>query len=284
MERIGVVTDSTADIPKNLAAELGISVIPCQVTFGETTYQDGVDLPAEVFYDKLARSPDPPITSQPPVQAFVETYRRLLDQEHCQAIFSIHVAGTFSGTVNAAWAAAQALDDPTRVEVIDSGQVSMALGWLAITAARAAKSGETRAQVSQAIRSAQPRLRTVAMIDTLENLYKGGRIRLFTAALGTALQIKPLVLLEGGEITVWSKVRTRSRALDALVDRLQEMGPFEELTVLHAQARDLVQILAGRLQPKWPGREMLVLPVGAALVSHLGLGVVGACGLVAQTE
>ncbi len=284
MEQIGVVTDSTSDIPKNLAAELGISVIPCQVTFGETTYQDGVDLSADAFYDKLARSSDPPRTSQPPVQAFVETYRRLLDQEHCQAIFSIHVAGTLSGTLNSAWAATQMLDDPTRVEVIDSGQLSMALGWLVITAARLANSGATRAKVSEAIRSAQPRLRTVAMIDTLENLYKGGRIRLFTAALGTALHIKPLVLLESGEITVWSKVRTHSKALNALVDRLQEMGPFEELAVLHAEAQDLVQVLAERLQSKWPGKEMLVLPVGSAVVSHLGLGVVGACGLLAQTE
>lgn len=284
MERIGVVTDSTADIPESLAAELGISVIPCQVTFGETTYRDGVDLSEEVFYDKLARSPDPPRTSQPPVQAFVETYHRLLDQERCQAIFSIHVADTLSGTRNAAWAAAQMLADPTRVEVIDSGQLSMALGWLVVTAARLAKSGATRAKVSEAIRGAQPRLRTVAMIDTLENLYRGGRIRLFTAALGTALRIKPLVLLENGEITVWGKVRTHSKALDALVDRIQEMGSFEELAVLHAEAQDLAQVLAERLQSEWPGKEMLVLPVGSAVVSHLGLGVVGACGLLAQTE
>jgi DegV family protein with EDD domain len=284
MEQIGVVTDSTADIPLDLAAELGISVIPCQVTFGETTYKDGVDLSADVFYDKLARSPDPPRTSQPPVQAFVETYRRLLDQEHCQAIFSIHIAGTLSGTLNSAWAAAQALDDPTRVEIIDSGQLSMAEGWLVITAARLAKSGATRAQVSEAIRSAQPRLRAVAMIDTLDNLYKGGRIRLFTAALGTVLQIKPLVSLDSGEITVWSKVRTRSKALNALVDRLQGMGPFEELALLHAGAQDLVQVLAGQLEQKLPSNGMLVLPAGAALVSHLGLGAVGACALLAQTE
>lgn len=284
MEQIGVVTDSTADIPLDLAAELGISVIPCQVALDETTYQDGVDLSAEVFYDKLARSPGPPHTSQPPVQAFVETYRRLLEQEHCRAIFSIHVAGTLSGTLNSAWAAAQMLADPTQIEIIDSGQVSMGLGWLVITAARLAKSGATRGQVSEAIRSAQPRLRTVAMIDTLDNLYKGGRIRLFTAALGTVLQIKPLVSLDGGEITVWSKVRTRSKALRALVDRLQGWGPFEELAVLHAGARDLGQVLARRLEQKSPSNGMLILPAGAALVSHLGLGAVGACVLLAQTE
>jgi DegV family protein with EDD domain len=218
------------------------------------------------------------------VQAFVETYRRLLEQEHCQSIFSIHVAGTLSGTLNAAWAAAQALADPAQVEIIDSGQVAMGLGWLVVIAARAARSGATRAQVGQAIRSAEPRLRTVAMIDTLENLYKGGRIRLFTAALGTALQIKPLVSLERGEITVWSRIRSRSKAFGALVNRLQEMGPFEELAVLHADAPDLAQILAGRLEQKRPSNGVLVLPAGAALVSHLGLGAVGACALLAQTE
>jgi DegV family protein with EDD domain len=284
MERIGVVTDSTADIPPDLAADLGISVIPCQVTFGETTYLDGVDLSPEAFYDRLASSPELPRTSQPPVQAFIETYRRLLNQEHCQSVFSIHIAGTLSGTLNAAWAAAQALANPARIEIIDSGQVTMGLGWLVITAARAARSGATRAQVDEAIRSAVPRLRTVAMIDTLENLYRGGRIRLFTAALGTALQIKPLVTLESGEIIVWNRVRTRARAFNALVDRLEGMGPFEELAVLHSGAPDLVQALTGHLEKQWPGIEMLVMPAGAALVSHLGLGAVGACGLLAQAE
>jgi DegV family protein with EDD domain len=284
MRRIGVVTDSTADVPPDLAAELGISVVPAQVIFGETTYQDGVDLSAQSFYDKMAQSPELPRTSQPPVQAFVETYRRLLDREGCQAIFSIHLARTLSGTLNAAWAAAQSLPDPSRIEIVDSGQVSMALGWAVVTAARVAKSGATRAQVGAAVQRALPRLRTVAMIDTLENLYKGGRIRLFSAALGTVLQIKPLVSLQAGEISVWSKVRTRSRALNALVARIQEFGPVEEIAVLHAGVPDLVQVLAGRLRETLPGQEMRVMPAGAALVSHLGLGAVGACMLLANHE
>lgn len=287
MGRIGIVTDSTADIPAEMAEKLGISVIPCQVIIGETTYRDGVDLSAQEFYDMIARSQAPPRTSQPPVQAFIETYRRLLDRERCEALFSIHVAGTLSGTLNAAWAATQALPDPRRVEIVDSGQVSMALGLSVIQAARAAQAaaatpGTAKAQVAAAIESALPRLRTVAMIDTLENLYKGGRIRLFSAALGTALQIKPLVSLADGEITVWSKVRTRSRALNALVARIQEMGPLQEMAILHAGAQDLVQALAGRLRELLPGTEMLVLPAGSALVSHLGLGAVGACALVKE--
>ena len=92
MARIGVVTDSTSDVPAQLAAELGISVIPCQLIFGETTYRDGIDLSAEEFYDKLAHSPQPPRTSQPPVQAFVDTYQRLLEEEGNDTVFSIHVS------------------------------------------------------------------------------------------------------------------------------------------------------------------------------------------------
>lgn len=291
MGRIGIVTDSTTDVPAGMTDELGISVIPCQVIFGETTYRDGVDLSIREFYNKMARSAEPPRTSQPPVQAFVETYRRLIDGEGCEAIFSIHVAGTLSGTLNAAWAAAQALPDPARIEIVDAGQVSMGTGWIVVEAARAAQdtlragpaaegaAGTARARVRAAIRSALPRVRTVAMIDTLDNLYKGGRIRLFSAALGTALQIKPLVSLADGKVIVWAKVRTRSRALNALVARIQEMGPLQELAVLHADAPDLVQALAGRLQEALPGMEMPILPAGAALVSHLGLGAVGACAL-----
>ncbi len=284
MAHIGIVTDSTSDIPPDLAAELGISVIACQVMFGETTYRDGLDLLPEELYDRLARSPEVPRTSQPPVQAFVEVYRRLLDQEGCQAAFSIHVAGSFSGTLNSAWAAAQSLPDPTRIEIVDSGQVTMGLGWVAIQAARAAKSGADRDQVREAIRSTLPRLQTLAMIDTLENLYKGGRIRLFSAALGTALQIKPLVSLDSGEISVWGKVRTRTRALNILVDKVQEMGPFEEMVVMHAGVQDLAQDLAGRLKEMLPGREILILPAGPALVSNVGLGAVAVCAIMTEAQ
>ena len=129
MSVLRIATDSTADVPVKLAAALQIAVIPCQVFWGDEVYRDGVDLAPRQFYDKLARSVDLPKTSQPPVSRFVETYDRLLDAERSEAIISIHVAGNLSGTVNAAWAAAQTQTEPSRIEVIDSGQISMGMGW-----------------------------------------------------------------------------------------------------------------------------------------------------------
>lgn len=280
MRRVGVVTDSTADVPIHLAAELGIEVVPCQVSFGGEVYRDGLDLAPEAFYRRLAQSSELPRTSQPSVSSFVEVYRGLLEQENCEAVVSIHVAGNLSGTVNSAWAAAQAMPEPWRIQVLDSGQVSMGTGWAVIEAARAAQGGGTGDEVAARVCSSLPRLRTVAMIDTLENLYKGGRINQFSAAVGTVLQIKPMVSLQSGEVSVWGKVRTRSRALNALVDQAQGWGRVREVAVLHSGAQDLLAALAQRLQVLFPGKDMMVLPAGPALTTHLGLGAVGICALL----
>jgi DegV family protein with EDD domain len=281
MRQVGVVTDSTSDVPASLAEPLGIEVVPCQVFFGQEALRDGLDLSPSAFYERLASSPELPRTSGPTVNSFVERYRHLLEEEACQGLVSIHVAGNLSGTINSAWAAAQSLPEPSRVEIVDSGQVSMGLGWAAVEAARLARQGGTAAEIGQAIRARLPQLRTAAMIDTLDNLYRGGRISQFSAVLGTALQIKPLISLQGGELMVWAKVRTRSRALNALVDRVQAWGPLSDVAVLHTGAEDLAETLAGRLREFLPDQEMLILAAGSALTTHLGLGAVGVCALLA---
>jgi len=281
MKRVGIVTDSTSDVPANLAEEWGIEVVPCQLFFDQEALRDGLDLAPTEFYERLAHSPELPRTSGPTVESFSTCYRRLLEEEACQGVVSIHVAGNLSGTINAAWSAAQSLPDPSFVQVVDSGQVSMGLGWAAVEAARLARQGGTAVEVSQAIQARLSRLRTAAMIDTLDNLYRGGRINQFSAVLGTVLQIKPLVSLQGGDLTVWAKVRTRSRALGALVARVQSWGPVTDMAVLHTGAEELAETLAGRLREFLPDQEMLMLPAGSALTTHLGLGAVGVCALLA---
>lgn len=281
MAVLRIATDSTADVPPALAAELQIAVIPCQVFWGSEVYQDGVDLPPEEFYERLAKSVDLPKTSQPSMSRFVETYRRLLDAEGSEAVISIHVAGNLSGTVNAAWAAAQTQTEPSRIEVVDSGQVSMGMGWAVIEAARMARAGAKRDDVSQAVHKMLPRLRAAAMIDTLENLYKGGRISQVTAALGTALQVKPLITIQNGQVAVTERVRTRSRALKRLVNMVQAWGPLAEVAVLHAKAEELGHELAAMIDGLAPYRGIMVEPAGLALTTHLGLGAVGVCAVVA---
>lgn len=282
IKRVRLVTDSTADIPEAFAEDLEITVVPCQVYFGQQMYLDGVDLSPQAFFDKLARSSNLPRTSGPQVGHFVDVYQRLLESEHCEAVISIHVAGNLSGTLNAAWAASQMLPDPSRVEVIDSGQLSMGLGWAVVEAARLGQAGASPEEVSRAVRALQPRLRTIAMIDTLENLYKGGRINQVSAVLGTALQIKPLLNVKNGEVTVWGRVRTRSRALKRLVAEARAWGSLAEMAVMHTGVDGLAIELADTLQDLVPADRIMIGPAGSALTTHLGLGAVGICALAAD--
>jgi DegV family protein with EDD domain len=280
MGRVGIATDSTADVPPALAADLGIAVVPCLIYWGKEELLDGVDLGPWAFYDRLSRSPELPTTSQPALNSFVSVYRRLLEEEHCEAVLSIHVAGNLSGTVNAAWAAAQTLPEPSRVAVIDSGQVSMGLGWSVIRAARMARAGATHSELGDAVREMLPRLRGTALIDTLENLYKGGRISQITAAVGTVLQIKPLITIDSGQVQVVDRVRTRSRALQRLEALVRAWGPLAELAVLHTGAQALAEDLAAKLADLAPDGQLMIGPAGPALTTHLGLGAVGVCALV----
>ena len=281
MSGLRIATDSTADVPPGLAADLQIAVVPCQVFWGEEVYRDGIDLAPGQFYEKLARSVDLPKTSQPPVSTFVETYHRLLDLEGSEAVISIHVAGNLSGTVNAAWTAAQTQRDPSRIEVIDSGQISMGIGWVVIRAARMARAGAMRDEISLSVREMLPNIRAAAMIDTLDNLYKGGRISQVTAALGTVLKVKPLISIQEGQVRVTERVRTRSRALKRLVSMVQSWGPLAEVAVLHTGAEGLAREFRDMIEDLAPYREIMVEPAGPALTTHLGLGAVGVCAVLA---
>ena len=280
MSGLRIATDSTADVPAELAADLQIVVVPCQVFWGEDVYRDGVDLAPQQFYEKLAQSVELPKTSQPPVSRFVETYHRLLNLEESESVISIHVAGNLSGTVNAAWTAAQAQHEPSRIEVIDSGQISMGTGWAVIRAARMARAGATRDEISLSVREMLPNIRAAAMIDTLDNLYKGGRISQVTAALGTALKVKPLISIQEGHIRVTERVRTRSRALKRLAIMVQSWGPLAEVAVLHTGAEELAREFKVMIEELAPYREIMVEPAGLALTTHLGLGAVGVCAVL----
>lgn len=282
MGRVRVATDSTADVPPALASDLGIAVVPCLVFWGQESFRDGVDLEPWAFYDRLRQSTELPRTAQPALNSFVNVYQRLLEEEQAQAVVSIHVAGNLSGTVNAAWAAAQNLPEPSRVEVIDSGQVSMGMGWAVIRAAKMAQAGATRVELVEAVKEMLPRLRAAAMIDTLENLYKGGRISQVTAVVGTALQIKPLITIQAGQVQVVDRVRTRARALKRLEALVRTWGSLAEVSVLHTGAEESAEDLVGMLRDLAPDGRVMVGPAGSALTAHLGLGAVGVCVLVAN--
>jgi DegV family protein with EDD domain len=278
--RVRIVTDSTADVPQDIAAALGIAVVPCLVYVGEEQYQDGLDLEPEAFFQIRAQNSRRARTAHPPVASFLETYQRLLAEDRVEKLLSIHIAASLSGTLNSAWAAAQMLPDPSRVEIIDTGQLSMGAGWAVIEAARAAQNGTTPRGVQDLVDGLLPRLRAAVVVDTLDDLFRGGRISQLSALLGTALQIKPLLSIQAGRVSIVRRVRTQSRALRHLANLVQGWGPLAELAVLHTGAPVQAQALAEELQKALPEPDMIVRPAGAALATHLGLGAIGVCGLV----
>lgn len=277
MPKVKIVTDSASDIPPEIAEELGITVVPCNVHFGQRTYRDGVDLTSEGFFIEMAKSPTLPTTSQPAVGLFEETYRRLA--EETDKITSIHLPRKQSATYNSARLAAQALPE-VEIVVMDSTQVSMAQGWLAIIAARTALQGKGLTEIVEVVQDTIPRLRLIAMLDTLEYIQKGGRIGKVTALLGTLLKTRPLLQVLDGEVLPLENMRTRRKALQRLSEIAAEMAPFEELAVMHADALTVARELAGMLAPLHPPDRILVSQVGAILGTHAGPGAVGvACVL-----
>jgi DegV family protein with EDD domain len=280
---VKIVTDSNADVPPALSSEMGIVVVPNYVYFGQELVRDGVDLSPQAFFEKMAGSSRYPRTTHPPVGEFVNAYQQALDGSGADTIVSIHVPGTVSGTVNSAWAAAQTLPDPSRVEIIDSGQLSMGLGWVVIRAAELANRGASHGEVVAAVRSLLPRLRVIAAIDNLDNLVRGGRISKLSALLGSLLQIKPLLTIQSGQVSILARSRTRARALARLVEEVHGWGPLAALAVMHAGAEARARALAEELRDS-AAAPILTAPAGAALTAHLGLGALGVCAVMAGAE
>ena len=190
---IKIVTDSGADIPIELVNSLRITVVPLNLSFGEQTYLDGVDLAPDEFYQKLLNEGIMPTTSQPSVGSFIEVYKEL--KESSNQILSIHLSAKLSGTLNSATQAAneEQLDDA--IKIIDSKQASIALGFSVIAAAEAVAGGASLEEAASIAESTSNRTDTFILFDTLEYLVKGGRIGRANALLGSILQIKPILTL-----------------------------------------------------------------------------------------
>jgi DegV family protein with EDD domain len=279
MAMVKVVTESTADIPARMAAELGITVIPSYVVFGTETYRDGVDLSREQFYEKLAETNLIPKTATPPPGFYEEVYRRLAAET--DEIVSIHLAARLSGLFSVASTAAAGIQE-ARIAVLDSEQVTMGYGWLAVAAAEAAQRGETLDQIVALVEAMKSRSRVLAILDTLEFIYRGGRVNWVQAMIGTLLRIKPIVEVRTSEVVLVERARTHTRSLNQLIALIQALGPLERAIVLHADALDLAEKLADLLQQVFPAWERLIGQAGVTIASHAGPGAVGIACVTAQ--
>jgi len=275
MKRVIVVTDSTAGMPADLAAQNGVHVIPLWVHFEKEGYRDGVDLTTEQFYPMLSKARNLPTTSQPSVGEFLEVYRSLASQ--AEAIVSIHISSELSGTVASALAAREMLHD-VPVHVVDSRSAAMGLGMIALAAAHAAAEGHNAEEVAAAAEQLVPRTNVIFVVDTLEYLHKGGRIGGAAALLGSLIQIKPILHLDKGRIEALDKVRSRQKAMDRLMEIVAEhAGGAGSLhaSVIHAQATAEAEALRDRVSGAFRFAELYIAGVSPAIGTHVGPGTVG---------
>ncbi len=272
MANVKIVTDSLADIPPEIIEELDITTVPCVVRFGSSEYRDRVDLFPPEFYHKLAVSHSLPMTAAPGAGEFEQIYRALA--EKTDQILAIHTIASLSGIYNASRLAAQAVPD-VQIELIDSQQVSMSLGWLVIIAARAAKAGYSLAEIKALVEDARPRVHIVAMLDTLKYAERGGRLCQAAALLGTLLNVKPILSATRGEIVPIGNARTVKRALEHLIEIVLASGPIQELAVVHAHATDLALSVQKTVAQAFPNKRILLSETGPVLGAHTGPGAVG---------
>lgn len=267
---IKIVTDSTADIPSALAKELGITVVPLYVRFGDETYRDRVDITEDEFYQRLVKDPIHPNTSQPTPQDFTNVYRELSQQ--ADGIVSIHISGKLSGTCNSALQAKEVVATECPVEVVDSETVSMGLGLLAIEAATLANSGKGLQQVVEEVKALISNTHVWALFDTLKYLALGGRIGKAKALLGAVLNIKPVLVVKDGEMAPAGQVRTRAKGIGVLCNFVNKVIDIQDLAVVYSTTPDEAQILADRIGAMFDKDRIRLARLGPTLGVHAGPG------------
>ena len=267
---IRIVTDSTSDIPNELAARWNITVIPCYIIIGDQSYKDGVDITTDEFYSQLTSGGRLPTTAQPTAADFQTVYEALLSQGH--QIVSVHISGKLSGTLNSAHQARAALGEEAagRIEIVDSQLASVPLALLTVFAAEKAGSPATLQEVGEAARQAIPEIDCFFVPDTLEYLKKGGRIGKASAFLGSMLNVKPILTIKDGEAHPLERTRNLSRAIRRIVELAQENAPVRQLAVMYSTQREQVDTLLEGLSGLMAPDQIVVARFGPTLGTYLG--------------
>lgn len=273
MGQVAIVTDSTADLPAALLAQHDISVVPLSVVFGDDMYDEGVDITSERFLELLQSAPNLPTTAHPPAARFEDLYRSLAESH--DEIVSVHISSRLSGTMESAELAAAAVADAIPVHVIDSLSSSLALGFQTILAAELAAGGMSAAKIAERLRADTGSYEAVFFPETLEYLQRGGRVGKAQALLGSVLSLKPILRIDEGLIVPHERTRTRSRAMNGLLDFVKDIDHVTRIGVMHSGDLAGAQALAARLQPLTPETEVMITLFGCVLLTHLGPGAMG---------
>ena len=270
---IKIVTDSSCDLPQDVADSLGITIVSLSIRFGDDEFIDRVNITPSEFWQRCAESPVLPQTAAPSPGDFEKAYRSLI-AGGATGILVVSLSRDLSATMDSAEIGARALaDSGVPIEIVDSRTASMGLGLMAMECARMAAGGATLGAVRDAARDMTGRTRIFGALDTIENLKKGGRIGGAKALMATALAIKPLIEIRDGVVAEGGKQRTRGKALAWLIDKVREHPEIECLGVLHAQCDDVDQFV-DELRKVYGG-DIVVGNIGAVIGTHAGKGTIG---------
>ena len=266
--KLGIVTDSTSDIPQYLIEQYELEVVPSILIIDGKEYADGIGISREEFYKRWPSLKTQPTTAAPSIGDFSTRYESLLTRG-CEHILSIHAAGALTSILNIAGQAAN--EFPNRVTCVDSTSLSLGLGFQVIAAAEAAELGLQAAL--DAIKSTHKRLHVSAALDTMEYLKRSGRVPATVAMLGSFLSIRPLIELTNGEVKAIGAVRTTSQANERMLKFLLEGGELEKLAILHtgaaSRAKEFLNELMQRASQSVP-RDILMVNVTTVIGTHVG--------------
>ena len=269
---VKIVTDSTSDIPPQLAQSLGITIVPVHVFFGKESFLDGIDITPSSFYQKLESSLDHPTTSQPAVGDFITAYNKLIESG-ADGILSVHISSKISGTYSSAQRAAEISGKEVPIEVLDSGFNSIGLGLIAIAAAKIAHAGEGLQAVVEEARKAIVQTDMYGIFDTLKYVVRGGRISKTKATVASVIGVKPMLKFSDGAILQGGLVRTYNKGVEKLVDFVKSKTGIVSLAIAHSSVPEEAKKLRSTLGKYFSEEEIIITELGPALGAHGGPGV-----------
>lgn len=270
-----IVTDGAADMPMQWQGDYAIEVVPINIHFGEQTYLQGVDLSNDGFYRLVEETGKVPKTSQPSPHQFKEFYRKAARSG--ETVLSIHVTSKLSGTFDSAVAAASELAGEINVIPFDSGAGSAALGMMCREARLLERAGASVQAILERLDQIRRKVQIVLTLDRLDYARMSGRVGTLQAALASALNVKPIVILRDGVLEMAERVRTRSRALDRVLNLLHSRFNAEPVhaAVVHARDPQSAEVLKARVKKMFNLRELITTDLSVSVAANLGPGTVG---------
>ncbi len=272
MKKVAVITDSSAYLPEDIVQSLNLRVVRLTLHWEGETYRDGEDIRAEEFYNRLAEADDLPTTSQTTVGEFEQLFKELLDQDY--AVIAILISSGISGTVESALQAKESFPEAP-IAVVDSKLVSMALGFMVMSVARAAQAGASLEECQAIAEAVYPKIGVYFTVDTLKYLNKGGRINTAKRLLGAALNIKPIMEIRDGKIELVESVRSRKKASQRLLELAEKGIAGREpvwISTFHAAAEEDNQALMAAAKARFEPVETVMTYVSPVVGAHTGPG------------